>query len=98
MRDRKLNGTNDPMDPYIRQSLKNWAVQARPPASVRARILLVAASPLSQQVQSSSHEDMYGRTKPLASEFSHSNPFIDPFKQPWLLVLHPSFIPIRHIP
>jgi hypothetical protein len=86
------------MDAYIRQSFKNWAVQEHPPASVRTRILLVAASPLSQQVQSSSHEDMYGRIKPLISEFSLSNPAVDPFKQPWLLVLHPSLIPLRYIP
>ncbi|MCK4900626.1 MAG: hypothetical protein KAS38_17730 [Anaerolineales bacterium] len=98
MRDRNLYGTNDPRDAYIRQSLKNWAVQEHPPASVRTRILLVAASPLSQQVQSSSHEDMYGSIKPLTPKLSFSNPAVDLFKQPWLLVLHPSLGPLRYIP
>ena len=31
-------------DEYVRQALKNWAVEQHPPANSRARLLLVAAS------------------------------------------------------
>lgn len=98
MKDHNSDNNNDPMDNYIRQEIKNWAAQETPPAHVRTRILLVAASPLSQQVRSSSQEDMYRRIIPLASEFSLPNQVMDPFKQSWLLVLHPSLIPHRYIP
>jgi hypothetical protein len=35
---------NDVMDRYIGQSLKNWAAEQYPPASIKARVLLQASS------------------------------------------------------
>ena len=40
---------NDSMDGYVRQALKNWAVEQQPPANGRARLLLLAASPSAQR-------------------------------------------------
>jgi hypothetical protein len=41
---------SDAIDSYIQQALKNWAAKQQPPANGRARLLLVASNPASQQV------------------------------------------------
>ena len=98
MRDLNTNKTNDPMDAYIRQGLKNWAAQQPPPAHVRTRILLVAASPLSQQEPRLSGVDEFGHLKAMFSDGFSSGARFDPFKQPWLLAFHSSLSPMRHLP
>ena len=35
---------NDAIDNYLRQSLKNWVAQQKPPPNGRSRLLLVASS------------------------------------------------------
>lgn len=35
---------NDAIDNYLRQSIKNWAAQQKPPPNGRSRLLLVASS------------------------------------------------------
>ena len=86
------------MDAYIRQGLKNWAAQQPPPANVRTRILLVAASPLSQQEPRLPHLDEHRFLKPLTSEAFSSYPRFDPFRQPWFLAFHSSLSPLHHLP
>ena len=86
------------MDAYIRQGLKNWAAEQEPPANLRTRVLLIAASPLSQQMPRIRHVDEYGCLKPFTSEVSFSYPRFDPFKQSWFLAFHSALSPLRHLP
>ena len=98
MRDHNTDHINDPMDAYIRRGLKNWAAEEPPPAHVRTRILLVAASPLSQQEPRHSGVDEFGNIKTLFSENFSPDARFDPFKQPWFLAFHSSLSPMRHLP
>jgi hypothetical protein len=98
MRDHNTDNLNDPMDAYIRQGLKNWAAEEPPPTHVRTRILLVAASPLSQQEPRNSGVDEFGNLKTLFSENFPPDARLDAFKQPWFLAFHSSLSVMRHLP
>ena len=94
---------NDPMDRYLGQSLKNWSAQQQPPANLRARLLLVAASQPARREQSPqrdqylSRADHDGHFEPLASNRSPSERMIAPFSQPTLWPLHVALIPFRSL-
>jgi hypothetical protein len=89
---------NDAMDVYVRQCLKNWAVQQQPPENGRARLLLKAASiDVQLNNETLSRLDRDGHFYPLASSQSPSERIVEPFSQSRLWVLHITLTPLRHV-
>jgi hypothetical protein len=87
---------SDSMDRYVRQALKNWAVRHQPPANGRARLLLVAANPASQQVHLVNEykyklRDLFNRGE------QPQDPRIELYNLPLLWAGHVSSTPIRRV-
>jgi len=87
---------NDAMDSYIQQALKNWAAKQQPPANGRARLLLLAANPASQQVHlvkesNTTWRDFFNRC------VQPSDPAIELNNPPLLWAGHMSSTPIRRV-
>lgn len=94
-----MNDITDPLDGIVRRNLKNWVAQHTPPANLRARILLLATSPLTQKglPVSNSQADFEHYIPP-----THNRPptlwGIGPLHQNMLWALDLTLIPIRIFP
>ncbi len=95
MRDLEKVATNDVVDVYIQQGLKNWAARQQPPANGRARLLLKAASLASKVEQPQPREKIDARFLPPALARSLSDQIFDPFYQSRVWSLQVTFMPMR---
>lgn len=98
-RNHQHDDMNDSMDGYIRGCLKNWTIQEHPPSYLRTRLLFLAASPVVQQTKRPTYKDNLGTLLDLlSSEYMDREQEVEPFKHSWLLVLHSTLSPLRHLP
>jgi len=87
---------DDAIDIYIRHSIKNLAVQYQPRSNGRARLLLVAASPASQQTQQVNGSNTISRQSFRPEEHLAENA-IDSYNFSWQWAMRMSFTHIRHV-
>jgi hypothetical protein len=86
---------NDSMDGYIRQALKNWAVEQQPPANGRARLLLLAASPSAQRAY---YENQHASSLEHAQSANFPvNPASEFYDLPWLLAVQLTYTTLRRV-
>jgi hypothetical protein len=96
MKGHNRSDMDDTIDRYIRQSIKNWAAQNQPRPNGRARLLLVAASPASQQTSPDSStndllQEYFNPNKP------QSDSELDSYNINWGWAMHMSFAQLRHV-
>lgn len=65
---------NDAIDNYLRQSIKNWAAQQKPPPNGRSRLLLVASSAVNKLTRLGDTYEERSHFVPIRSS-SHQIPF-----------------------
>ena len=95
----------DIADAFIRQNMKNWAVRQQPPASGRARLMLLAASRHRINESDEDEEVLSVPSKhskyiiPLINSPSPCDQIVEPISQTrlWLLQINPSFSLLRNV-
>ncbi len=85
----------DAIDIYIRQALKNWAARQHPASNGRARLLLMAALPASQQAKSPN--------KTNAVKYAHrplnvsADQVVKQYYMSWMWVIHTTYAPFTRV-
>jgi hypothetical protein len=87
---------DDALDIYVRHGIKNWAAQYQPRSNGRACLLLVAASPASQQSRQDDGTNNLLQQSYRRDEFPADN-VIDSYNFSWQWAMRMSFTHIRHV-
>jgi hypothetical protein len=85
----------DSTDLYIRQALKNWTAEQKPPENLRARILLIAAA--AQREQFSPRNPEQPRLDIVIPNKAPLDQAIQLHNLPWFWVTHISLAPVRQV-
>lgn len=83
----------DVMDLYVSQALKNWTVNNPAPASGRARLMLVAAASLREQLAVETGK----RQTDTFSLISPIDQAMHIYSLPWIWVAHVALTPVRRV-
>lgn len=85
----------DATDAYLKQALKNWAAEQHPPESGRARLLLIAASPLREPATHDPEQRLF--TDLSRSSQAPSDQAMQFYNLPWLWAAQLSLTPTSRV-
>jgi len=85
----------DTTDAYLKQALKNWAAEQQPPENGRARLLLIAASPLREPTAQDPEKRLF--TNLSRSSQAPSDQAMQFYNLPWLWAAQFSLTPTSRV-